>query len=119
MGKLTGQSITLYEKTATGKNRLNEPIYTETPVIVENVLIGEPSTDDITTSVSMYGKKISYMLGIPKGDTHDWKDVKIEFTDFQGNIHKCKSFGFPITGIEANCPVQIPWLLKVRVEEYG
>ena len=119
MAKLKGITVTLFEETITGYDRFGAPIVEETGTEVDNVLVGEPSTDDITTSVSLYGKQISYMLGIPKGDTHDWMDKKVEWTDAYGNVFTVRTFGYPITGIEANLPPQIPWHMKVRCEAYG
>ena len=119
MARIKGTTVTLYQETITGYDPLGNPIYKETPVEVDNVLVGEPSTDDITTSVSLYGKQISYMLGIPKGDDHDWVNKKVEWTDIYGTTHKVQTFGFPITGIEANIPTQLPWHMKVRCEAFG
>ena len=119
MARIKGITITLYEETISGYDDLGNPVMSEKATTVDNVLVGEPSTDDITTSVSMYGKQISYMLGIPKGDTHDWVDKKVEWTDSYGITHTVKTFGFPITGIESNLPPQIPWHMKVRCEAYG
>lgn len=119
MARLKGITVTLYEETQIDTDALGNPIYSPKGVDVENVLVGEPSTDDITTSTSLYGKVISYMLAIPKGDEHNWTNKKVEWTDAYGNTHTCKTFGFPITGIEANIPSQLPWHMKVRCEEYG
>lgn len=118
MARIKGTTVILYGETITGYDKFGAPIKEPTEISVDNVLLGEPSTDDITTSVSMYGKKIQYMLGIPKGDTHDWVDKVVIWTDANGIIHKVKTFGFPITGIEENLPVQIPWHMKVRCEAY-
>lgn len=109
---IVGSTVILYEKTQSGVDGFNNPIYTESPVEVENVLIGEPTTDDITDSVNLYGKKIAYMLGIPKGDLHHWEDSTVEFFG-----HRYKTFGFTIEGIEANIP--LAWHKKVMVERYG
>lgn len=114
---LRGITVTLYEKTKTGTDELGVPIYKETPVTVDDVLVSEPSSDDIATSTSMYGKIISCMLGIPKGDTHNWMDSKVEWTDAYGQKYTMRTFGFPITGIEANIPLR--WHKKVRCEAYG
>ena len=119
MARLQGITVTLYELEQIGTDDCGAPIYEENPVNVDNVLVGEPSTDDITTSVSLYGKKITYMLGIPKGDTHDWMDKKVSWTDAYGLTHTVKTFGYPITGVEENIPPQIPWHMKVRCEAYG
>lgn len=114
---MVGQTVTLYERTETGRDAFGAPIYEETPVQVENVLIGEPTTDDIATAPDLHGRKIDYMLGIPKGDTHAWTDSIVEWVDAYGITHKCRTFGFPITGIEKNIPT--PWHMKVRAEAYG
>ena len=115
---MRGQTVTLYERKKTGTDAFGAPTYTETAVTVKNVLIGEPSTDDITSSIQLYeGHVIRYMLGIPKGDTHDWRDNRVEWTDAYGIRHKTRTFGAPITGIEANIPT--PWHMKVRCEDYG
>ena len=118
MAKIKGTTVTLYEETIVGRDSLNAAIIERHPVEVENVLIGEPSTDDITQSTALYQKKITYMLGIPKGDDHDWTNKVVEWTDAYGRTHKCRTFGVPITGIEENIPAQLPWHMKVRCEAY-
>lgn len=119
MARIRGINIILYTQVQTGLDPFGVPIYEETPVEVENVLVGEPSSDDILTSTQLYGKTIKYMLAIPKGDEHDWMDKKVEWTDVYGNTHTVKTFGYPMTGVEANIPAQIPWHMKIRCEEYG
>lgn len=89
----------------------NNPVYTDSVATVKNVLVGQPTTDEVTQSVDLYGKKIEYMLGIPKGDTHNWEDTEVEFF---GNTYR--TFGSTIQGIEANIPT--PWHKKVRVAKY-
>lgn len=119
MARIRGITVKLYTETVTGYNPFGEPIIKETPVEVDNVLVGEPSADDIVTSTSLYGKTIKFMLGIPKGDTHDWVNKKVEWTDAYGTTYTVMTFGYPITGIEANLPAQLPWHKKVRCEAYG
>lgn len=109
---MRGITVTLYAKTQSGSDPFGAPVYDETAQTVDNVLVGEPSTDDITTSTDLYGKSIDYMLGIPKGDAHEWKDAKVSWTDAYGRTIVCKTFGFPITGVEALIPT--PWHMKVR-----
>lgn len=114
---MRGITVTLYEQTQTGEDAFGVPIMEENSVEVHDVLVGEPTTDDIETSTALYQKTIKYMLGIPKGDTHDWKNKKVSWVDAYGIIHVCKTFGFPITGIEKNIPTR--WHMKVRCEDYG
>ena len=113
---MRGVTVTLWERTKTSSvDEFGAPTYTETATTVGNVLIGEPTSEDITTSTDLYGKRIRWMLGIPKGDTHDWRDSRIDWTDAYGVTHNLRSFGFPITGVEALIPT--PRHMKVRVEE--
>lgn len=109
---MRGISVVLHERTVAGYDSLNNPIYTETAVVVENVLVGQPSTDEITSTISLYGKNLDYLLGIPKGDSHNWEDSKIEFFG-----KTFRSFGNVIEGIEENVPT--PWHKQVRVQRYG
>lgn len=65
---LKGIDITLYEKTQSGTDEADAPVYTETPVTVHNVLVGEPSAEEITTELQLTGRRLAYTLAIPKGD---------------------------------------------------
>lgn len=106
---MTGITVTLYEKTQTGVDALNDPVYTLTPVDVDNVLVGQPETDDVTDSISLYGKRIAYWLGLPKGDSHNWTNTTVEIWG-----EPFRTFGDVVQGIEANVPTA--WHKKVRVE---
>ena len=108
---MKGITVVLYEKSQTGVDPFGDPIYEEAPVEVENVLVAPDSTDDITEQLQLYGKHVVYTLGIPKGDTHEWKDKKVRFfgQDF-------RTFGFPTEGIEGLIPLS--WNKKVQVERY-
>ena len=112
MAMIKGISVLLYVKQQTGIDGFHRPVYEELPEIVENVLVAPVSSDDIVNSQELLGKKAVYTLAIPKGDTHNWEDVTVEFFG-----RKWKSFGFSIEGIEANIPLD--WNKKVMVESYG
>ena len=114
---MKGMTVLLHVKTQTGVDTLNNPTYSESVVEVPNVLVGQPTTDDVTSSVSLFGKKLEYMLGIPKGDAHDWQDRKVSWTMPNGATMICQTLGFPIFGVEANIPG--PWHMKVRCAAYG
>ena len=105
---MRGVTVILHVKTQTGVDGMNNPVYAVSKVQVPNVLVGEPTTDEINSSISLYGKQIRYMLGLPKGDAHVWTDTVVEIfgKEFQ-------TFGDTIQGIEANVPT--PWHKKVRV----
>lgn len=109
---IRGITVRLYVKTQTGTDEFNAPIYTETPVDVENVLVGEPVSEDIVNSLQLYGKHVAYTLGIPKGDEHDWDNVAVEFFG-----QKFRTYGGVTQGIEEMIP--LVWNKKVKVERYG
>ena len=108
---MKGIPVILHVKTPAGTDALNNPVFSDDTVVVANVLVGQPTTEDVTSSISLYGKKLEYILGIPKGDTHAWEDTEVEFFG-----KKFRTFGSVIEGIEANVPT--PWHKKVRVERY-
>ena len=108
---MQGITVVLYEQTQTGTNAIGEPIFTETSIEVDNVLVAPSTSEEILDSVNLYGKKAVYTLGIPKGDTHDWQDRKV--TIWGQDYH---SFGIPLKGIDALVPTA--WNMKVTVERY-
>ena len=109
---LKGIDITLYEKTQSGTDEADAPVYTETPVTVHNVLVGEPSAEEITTELQLTGRRLAYTLAIPKGDAHDWNDVQVEFFGQQFRV-----YAPPTEYIEVLTPLD--WNRKVKVERYG
>lgn len=110
---MIGISVTLEVKTQTGTDNFGQPIYKTTNESVSDVLVGEPSTDDITNALAMYGKKVVYTLAIPKGDAHTWEDTYVTLPDpFGGRYH---TVGFATAGIEANIPLR--WNKKVHLEQ--
>lgn len=111
MGRLHGITITLYERTQSGTDPFNRPVYTESPVEVGNVLIGEPSAQEIVDTLNLTGKKLAYTLAIPKGDTHEWKDRTVEFFG-----ERFRTIGEPTQGIDGLIPLD--WNMKVKVERY-
>ncbi len=115
IGEINGISITLKKKTQTGTDDLNRPIYSYEDITVDDVLVGEPTTDEITNTLSLYGKEVKYTLAIPKGDTNTWVDTDVVLpAPFEG---KYRTIGYPTAGIEENIPLR--WNKKVKIERYG
>ena len=50
---MRGITVTLHQKTQTGTDSFNAPIFVETDVEVENVLIGEPTTDQVVEDLNL------------------------------------------------------------------
>lgn len=108
--RLHGIPVILYEKQKTGSDPFGRPEYEEVPVTVENVLVGQPTSEEIVDTFELTGKKVAYTLGIPKGDTHVWTDTRVGFF---GEIFHV--IGKPVQGIEDLIPLD--WNKKVQVEQ--
>ena len=108
---MRGVIITLYDKVQTGVDAFNRPVYEDVATTVDNVLIGEPTTEDVINELNLTGKHLAYTLAIPKGDTHEWNDRKVEFF---GEVFR--TYGEPTQGIEHLIPLS--WNKKVKVERY-
>ena len=106
---IRGITVTLYERTQTGTDALNYPVYTETPVDVQNVLVAPVDAQEVLDTLNLTGKRAVYQLGIPKGDTHNWEDCRV---DFFGQSFRV--IGPVIEGIEELIPLS--WNRKVQVE---
>lgn len=108
---MRGITITLYDRTQTGVDSFNRPIYSETPVSVDNVLV-TPSTDtEVVETLNLTGKRAIYTLAIPKGDTHVWEDRKVSFFG-----KDWRAINFAAGGIDHLIPLS--WNAKVQVSRY-
>lgn len=106
---IKGITVTLYEKSQTGVDAFNRPIYTETPVDVENVLVAPMSDEEILDTLNLTGRRAKYQLGIPKGDAHTWEGNTVAFFG-----EKWRVIGQPTIGIDGLIP--LAWNKKVKVE---
>jgi hypothetical protein len=108
---IKGIPVKLSVRTQTGIDDFNRPTYEVSQEVVENVLVGEPSAEDVVNELNLSGKRIAYVLAIPKGDTHTWENTEVEFWGMT-----FKTVGIPTQGIDDNIPLQ--WNKKVKVERY-
>ncbi len=109
---MRGITVTLYDRTETGKDALNKPIYTETAVQVDNVLVAPSSVLEVLEPTNLNGRKGEYVMAIPKGDTHEWiSGKKVSFFGQDWSIIE-----MPEEGIEWLIPLS--WNKKVQVERY-
>ena len=112
---LKGITIQLVKLIAGNPDPLGQPTYTEEIINVDDVLVGEPTTNEVTDALQLYGKKVAYTLAIPKGDANDWTDTYVILPEpFEGRY---RTIGYPTAGIEENIPLR--WNKKVKVERYG
>lgn len=108
---MRGETVILIDKVKTGTDAFGADVYSETEITVNDVIIGTPSTDDVVSDLNIYGKQLLFVLGIPKGDTHNWKDKMVMI---RGD--KYRTYGFPLVQTEANVPGR--WNAQVKVERY-
>lgn len=108
---MRGITVTLFQRTQVGKDPFNRPIYMETQVNVENVLVAPAETggDELLDALNLTGRKAVYTLAIPKGDTHNWENARVDFFGESWRV-----IGIPTEGIEELIPLQ--WNRKVKVE---
>lgn len=109
---MKGTTVQLVVGTISSYDPFGNPVEAEELVDVPDVLVGQPSTDDVTNTIQLYGKTIAYTLGIPKGDTHDWTDTSVYIWG-----EKFRTIGYPTTGEQENIPLR--WGKNVKVERYG
>ena len=108
---IKGIPVTLYERTKTGEDSFHEPIYAETPVTVENVLITPVDSAAAPTELQLSGCHLVYELCIPKGDTHKWEGCAVEFFGKRWRV---------LNGVQQYITQLTPldWDKKVQVERY-
>lgn len=109
--KIKGMTVELAVKRQTGTDGLNRPVYETEWTTVENVLIGQPETQEVMDELNLSGKRIDYVLAVPKGDQNVWQDTQVRFF---GTVFE--TVGMPIQGIEAMMPLE--WHKKVKVMRY-
>lgn len=108
---IKGETVVLINKTEIGSDPFGNPLYEETEIEVNNVILGNPSFDAAVSDLQMFGKKIAYVLAIPKGDTNNWQD-----TDVIIRGSRFRTYGFPLTQTPENVPGR--WNTQVKVERY-
>lgn len=109
---MNGMTVQLVKKTQTGTDPFGAPIETEEIIDVPDCLVGQPSTDEISATMEMYGKQIAYVVGVPKGDENTWVDTDVIIWG-----ERFRTIGYPMTGIQENIPLR--WGKNVKVERYG
>lgn len=106
---IKGVTVYLTVRTKTGTDAFNAPVYSETEVAVDNVLITPLSDTEILDTLNLTGKHAVYELSIPKGDAHDWTDTTVRFFgETWRTIGKGREY------IVENVPLN--WNRKVQVE---
>ena len=111
VSRIKGITVTLYDVVKTGEDMFGDPIYSEKPKRVSNVLVSPATNTEILDTINLYGKKAVYTMARPTGDKNEWEDRRVSFFGKDWHV-----FGIPQEGIEANIPLD--WNKKVMVERY-
>ena len=108
---MKGITVTLYERTEGQPDAFNRPTYTETAVQISNVLVSPAASggEENTDQLDLTGRRAVYTLAIPKGDTHEWENCRVDFFG-----ESWKVIGIPTQGIDDLIPLS--WNKKVQVE---
>lgn len=106
---IRGITIELLDRVQIGTDGFDRPVYEEIPVPVENVLVAPLSDEEIIETLNLTGRRATYQLGIPKGDTHQWEGKKVRFFGETWLV-----IGKPVRGIDDRIPLL--WNTKVKVE---
>ena len=109
--KVHGISVILHTELTQGEDPFGEAIIKTEPVEVANVLVAPASAEEITNGLNLSGRRAVYTLGIPKGDTNDWENKRV---DFFGDSFR--TFGAVVQGIDDLIP--LAWNKKVMCERY-
>lgn len=110
--EIKGQTVKLHVKTSSGRDPFGKETFSEDIVEVENVLCEPASNDAVIEELQMSGKRVVYILHLPKDDTNNWEDSIVEF-----NEKTWKTFGDCLVYDEEMTP--LCWNKKIKVERYG
>ena len=109
MRMINGETVMLTVRSQTGVDDFHRPVYSETQVAVDNVLIAPVSGEEFLDTLNLTGKRAVYQLAIPKCDTNAWDNATVVFW---GQTWRC--IGAPTEGMEGLIPLD--WNKKVKVE---
>ena len=109
---IRGIKVKLCERTQTGTDSFNRPVYSESEIEIGNILVYPASSEDIVSELNLTGKHLDYYLCVPKGDTHVWEDCNVKFFG-----QTWKVYGYPEEWIDENNPSI--WNRRYKCERYN
>lgn len=108
---IRGETVILINREEIGRDPFGNPIYDEKESVVSDVIIGQPTFEEALSDMQLNGKRLAFVLGIPKNDTHEWKDSIVLIRS-----ERFRTYGFPLEQTVANVPGK--WNMQVKVERY-
>lgn len=107
-----GITVELLERTQTGTDGFNRPVYSEAETPVKNILVYPATSEDVISEQNLNGKHLDYYLCVPKGDAHVWTDRRVRFFGKTWNV-----YSFPEEWIDENNPSV--WNKRYKCERYS
>lgn len=107
---IKGIDVILHVKTKSGEDGFGHPLYSYNDKVVSNVLVGSPTPEEVASTINLVGKRIVFILAIPKGNTDNWENAKVSFFG-----RTFETYGAITEGIESLVPT--PWHKQIRCVE--
>lgn len=114
MNLIKGVTVTLIVREDGGVDDFNAPVFVDSEVTVDNVLIQPATNEDVVSDNDLYGKHLAFILHIPKGDTHEWRDTFVKLPE-PWNV-TVRTYGDCMIYDPNLTPLQ--WNKQVKVEIY-
>lgn len=111
MSILEGISVQLHVRHQTGTDAFKRPVYEDSLVTVDNVLIYPSGSEDRVSSTNVTGMSEEYTLCLPRGDAYDWANASV---DFWGETWQ--TVGRPQNYIDKLLPLK--WNKRVQVRRH-
>lgn len=110
---ISGVNVVLHKKSVSGTNAIGEKIYTEQTETISNILVEPASNDAIVDELTMTGKKLAFILHIPRTDENSWEDCIVDLPS-PWNI-SVKTFATDKMIFDPRL-TPLPWGRKVKCE---
>ena len=109
MTLLPTETVSLIQKSQTSTDDFGAPIYSESEIAIDGACVYPTSSEDMTDTLNLTGKKSVYTVCIPKGDANNWTNTKVMI---RGEAFK--TIGAPISWTET----PLEWNKRIEVERY-
>lgn len=105
---LTGETVVVTNRTETGRDEFNNPVFTDVEEPVDNVLVAPGAAADVVDTVRPEGAEVNYTLYFPKTFT-----AKLECEKVQVRGEWLDVIGHPDRYSDDVCPTD--WNMVVTV----
>lgn len=107
---MTGETVTITQRSEVGRDGFNNPIFEDTETDVENVLVAPATGDDVIESVRPEGSEVKYTLYFPKTFVGKLENERVKVRGDWLDVIGCPDC-FDLN----NCPTDWNMVVKVGV----